>query len=146
MANRPKDTIAKLISGVHRTIFSTSNGRVLGRVGGMPAVMLTTTGRKTGQPRSTMLTSPLQEGDRIVLVASYGGDPDHPAWFLNLQEHPDVEVVTAGNRSRMRARVATTEEKERLWPQVTARYKGYAGYQKRTTREIPLVLLEPRHD
>jgi deazaflavin-dependent oxidoreductase (nitroreductase family) len=140
---RPKDAIAKVVGSLHRSVFSASNGRLLGRVAGMPVVMLTTTGRKSGQPRTTMLTSPVQEGDRIVLVASYGGDPHHPAWFLNLRDHPDVEVVTAGKRAHMRARVASAEEKERLWPEVTARYKGYRGYQERTTRDIPLVLLEP---
>ncbi len=138
--------MAKFLGGVHRNVFSASNGRVLGRMAGMPVVMLTTTGRKSGRPRTTMLTSPVQEGDRIVLVASYGGDPHHPAWFLNLQEHPDVDVVTSGKRACMRARVASAEEKQRLWPQVTARYKGYAGYQERTSRDIPLVLLEPADD
>jgi deazaflavin-dependent oxidoreductase (nitroreductase family) len=140
---RPKDAAAKFLGGLHRSVFSASNGRLLGRFSGMPVVMLTTTGRKSGRPRTTMLTSPVQEGDRIVLVASYGGDPHHPAWFLNLRDNPDVEVVTGGKRARMRARVASAEEKERLWPQVTAKYKGYGGYQERTTRDIPLVLLEP---
>jgi deazaflavin-dependent oxidoreductase (nitroreductase family) len=109
----------------------------------MPVVMLTTTGRKSGRQRTTMLTSPVQEGERVVLVASYGGDPRHPAWFLNLRDHPEVDVVMGGKRSRMRASIAEPEERERLWPQITARYKGYAGYQKKTSREIPLVLLDP---
>ena len=143
MPNRPKDLFAKAFTNVHRAVFSATNGKVLGRFSGMPVVMLTTTGRKSGKPRATMLTSPVQDGDRIVLVASYGGDPRHPAWFLNLRERPEVEILMGGKRSRRRARIATAEEKERLWPQVTAKYKGYAGYQERTTRDIPLVLLEP---
>ena len=142
MPTRPKDAIAKFLGGLHRSVFSASQGRLLARFGGMPVVMLTTTGRKTGRKRTTMLTSPVQEDDRIVLVASYGGDPRHPAWFLNLQEQPEVDVVMAGRSGRRRARVASAEDKERLWPQVTAKYKGYAGYQERTTRDIPLVLLE----
>lgn len=79
-----------------------------------------------------------------MIVASRGGDDHHPAWFFNLRERPDVEVRMQGKpKQSMRARVATPEERTRLWPQVTATYKGYAGYQEKTDREIPLVLLEP---
>lgn len=110
----------------------------------MPVLELTTTGRKSGQRRSVMLTSPVQQGDAIVIVASRGGDDHHPAWFLNLRDHPDVEVAFAGKpRQSMRARIATPVERAVLWPQVTARYRGYGSYQTKTDREIPLVLLEP---
>jgi deazaflavin-dependent oxidoreductase (nitroreductase family) len=113
-------------------------------MGHMLVVELTTTGRKSGQPRTVMLTSPVQEGETIVVVASRGGDDQHPAWFLNLRDKPEVEVALKGKpKQRMRARVATPEERARLWPQVTAKYKGYAGYQTKTTREIPLVLIDP---
>ncbi len=92
-----------------------------------------------------MLTSPVQEGDAIVIVASRGGDDHHPAWFLNLRDHPEVQVAFAGKPKRpMRARVATPQERAELWPQVTTVHTGYAGYQTTTDREIPLVLLEPR--
>jgi len=111
----------------------------------MPVVELTTTGRKSGQPRSVMLTSPVQDGDTWVVVASRGGDDQHPAWYLNLRDHPEVEVSLQGKvKQPMRARIATPEERARLWPQVTTVHKGYAGYQEKTEREIPLVLLEPR--
>jgi len=111
----------------------------------MPVLELTTTGRKSGQKRSVMLTSPIQEGDTIVVVASRGGDDVHPAWFLNLQADPDVDVSFKGAPAEpMTAHVATAEERDRLWPQVTADYKNYADYQKKTDREIPLVLLTPR--
>jgi deazaflavin-dependent oxidoreductase (nitroreductase family) len=77
-------------------------------------------------------------------VASRGGDDRHPAWFLNLRDNPDVEVVVGGQAAkRMRARVATPDERAELWPQITNSHRNYAGYQKKTTREIPLVLLEP---
>jgi len=110
----------------------------------MPVLELTTTGRKSGEPRTVMLTSPIQEGETIVVVASRGGDDQHPAWFLNLRDHPDVEVAYAGKpKQPMRARVANAQERAALWPQVTSRYKGYANYQTKTDREIPLVLLEP---
>jgi deazaflavin-dependent oxidoreductase (nitroreductase family) len=145
MAN-PKDTVAKIVTGLHKGVFAATDGKVLNRFSGMPVVMLTTTGRKSGQLRTTMLTTPLQEGDTIVLVASYGGDPRHPQWFLNLQAHPEVDVVVDGRKQHMRSRVASPEEKARMWPLVTAKYKGYAGYQEKTTRDIPLVILEPAGD
>ena len=110
----------------------------------MPVLELTTIGRRSGLPRTVMLTSPIQEGDAIVIVASRGGDDQHPAWFLNLREHPAVEVAYAGQPRRpMQARVATVSERTALWPRVIASHEGYAGYQTRTDREIPLVLLEP---
>ena len=110
----------------------------------MPVLELTTTGRKTGRPRSVMLTSPVQEGTTLVVVASRGGDDRPPSWFLNLQDNPEVGVrLQGGPEQRMRARVATPEERISLWPRVIADHKNYAGYQTRTTRVIPLVLLEP---
>jgi len=111
---------------------------------GMSVVELTTVGRKSGEPRAVMLTSPVQDRDVLVIVASRGGDDHHPVWFLNLQANPDVEVAVQGSpKQRMHARVATADERARLWPQVTAAYDGYATYQTKTEREIPLVLLEP---
>lgn len=141
---RPKDAVARLVTGLHEQVFRTTKGRVAGSALGMPVVMLTTTGRKSGKPRTTMLTSPVRDGDTVVLVASYGGDDRHPAWFLNLRDNPDVEVTMEGRTRPMRARVASAEEKAELWPRCTKAYKGYAGYQKRTDRDIPLVILEPR--
>jgi deazaflavin-dependent oxidoreductase (nitroreductase family) len=138
-----KDVAAKLVTGMHRAVYRASGGRLGNRGFGMPVIMLTTTGRKSGQPRTTMLTSPVQDGDTLVVVASYGGDDRNPAWFLNLRDHPDVEVTRDGTRRPMRARVATSEEKTELWPRVVAAYRGYAQYQQRTDRDIPLVILEP---
>jgi deazaflavin-dependent oxidoreductase (nitroreductase family) len=138
-----KDRLFRIGTSLHRAIFAVTQGRLLGKMAGMPVVLLTTTGRRSGAPRQTMLTTPLQMDGRIVLVASYGGDRRHPAWFLNLRENPDVIATMAGRTQKMRARVAPTEEKAELWPKVTSRYRGYAGYQKRTDRDIPLVILEP---
>ena len=140
-----KDATARFWTNLHEAVFRASNGLLFNRLGGMPVVMLTTTGRKSGRPRTTMLTSPVQDGDRIVLVASYGGDDRHPTWFLNLRDNPDVEVMMDGRTRRMRARVASPEEKAALWPRVTGSYWGYAQYQWQTSRDIPLVLLEPEH-
>jgi deazaflavin-dependent oxidoreductase (nitroreductase family) len=140
----PTDLQLKAMNTLHRGLLKISLGRLGWQAGGMPVLELTTTGRKSGQPRTVMLTSPVREGGAIVIVASRGGDDHHPAWFLNLRDHPDVEVAFAGKpKQPMRARVATPEERAVLWPRVTAGYKGYAGYQTKTDREIPLVLLEP---
>ena len=140
---RAKDALGKVGNVIHRTVFIATNGRLLGNFFGMPVVLLTTTGRKTGKKRQTMLTSPVQDGDKVVVVASWGGDPRHPIWFLNLKANPDVEATYNGKRRRMRAREASPEERAELWPRVVAKYKGYGGYQTRTDREIPLVILEP---
>jgi deazaflavin-dependent oxidoreductase (nitroreductase family) len=140
----PSDYVLKAMNTIHRGVLKLSGGRLGWEASKMPVVELTTTGRKSGQPRSVMLTSPLQEGSAIVVVASRGGDDQHPAWFLNLRDDPDVEVSLKGKpKQPMRARVASAEERARLWPLVTADHKNYADYQTKTDREIPLVLLEP---
>ncbi|MFD9962742.1 nitroreductase family deazaflavin-dependent oxidoreductase [Amycolatopsis sp. NPDC058986] len=140
----PSDFALKTMNAVHRGLLKISGGRAGWRVANMPVLELTTIGRKSGQPRSVMLTSPLRDGDAVVVVASRGGDDHHPAWFLNLRDNPDVEVALQGeSRQPMRARVATPEERQRLWPKITADYRNYANYQTKTDREIPLVLLEP---
>jgi deazaflavin-dependent oxidoreductase (nitroreductase family) len=131
------------VTRLHEAIFRASGGRVLGRAAGMPVVMLTTTGRRSGRPHTCMLTSPVKHRGDIVLVASYGGSDRHPAWFLNLQANPVVDVVMRDRSGKMRARIASPEEKAELWPQVTATYGDYAVYQERTKRDIPLVVLEP---
>jgi len=140
----PSDFGLKVMNAVHRGALKLSGGRLGWEAAGMPVLELTTTGRKSGQRRSVMLTSPFQEGSTIVVVASRGGDDQHPAWFLNLRDDPDVEVSMKGEpKRRMVARVANPEERARLWPLVTADHKNYAGYQTKTDREIPLVLLDP---
>ena len=140
----PKDRVFKAMNTAHRVLLKLTGNRLGASFGGMPSLELTTIGRKSGQPRSVMLTSPLQEGDTYVVVASRGGDDVHPAWFLNLRDNPAVEVARPGQpKQAMHARVATADERARLWPLITADHKNYAGYQKRTDREIPLVLLEP---
>jgi len=90
-----------------------------------------------------MLTSPAQVGEDVVLVASYGGDDRHPAWYLNLSANPEVTIQMQGRKREMRARTASEAEKQELWPRITAAYDGYSGYQKRTDRNIPVVILEP---
>jgi len=125
---RAEDVAARLVTGVHRAEYSASDGRLGGRTAGMPVVQLATVGPKTGKRRVTMLTSPVHDRDRIVLVAFYGGDDRHPAWFLNLRDHPDVELTMHGETRPMRARVASPDEKARLWPQIADHADGDAGY------------------
>ena len=138
-----KDLMARAGNVLHRGLVNVSGGRIGGTGFGMPVVELTTTGRKSGQRRSTMLTTPVYDDNRVVLVASYGGDDRHPSWFLNLRDNPDVELKMKGRTRAMKAHVASAEEKAELWPDVVAKYKGYAQYQTRTDRDIPLVILEP---
>lgn len=139
----PSDLFLKTANTAHRALLKVTGGRLGWTAGSMPVVQLTTIGRKSGEPRTVMLTSPHQDGDTMVLVASRGGDDHHPAWFLNLREQPQVEVETEGRPKRtMTARIADTAERAELWPIVVDAYSGYADYQKRTDREIPLVLLE----
>ncbi len=134
----------KLMTGVHQRIFDLTKGRIGGDVAGMAAVRLTTTGRKSGEPRVTMLTAPVHDDTKVVLVASKGGASRHPLWYLNLCDNPEVTVTMKGRTRAMTARTASAEEKDELWPAIVAAYKGYAGYQKRTERDIPVVVLEPR--
>src|SRR5262249_7694132 len=128
---------------VHRTVIRFTGGRVGWNGSGMPVVELTTVGRKSGQRRTVLLTSPYQEGDAVVIVASRGGDPTHPAWFLNRRDNPDVDVTMRGKTRKMRAEIADAAERARLWPLVIADHKNYADYQTKTDREIPLVVLRP---
>ncbi len=143
MARRMKDSVFRVGTRAHEFVFRATRGRLLGRAAGMPVLILGTTGRRTGKRRSTMLTSPVQDGDRVVLVASYGGDDRNPAWFRNLSADPQVEVTMRGSTRRMRARVASSKEKAELWPRITDAYRGYASYQRVTERDIPVVILEP---
>jgi deazaflavin-dependent oxidoreductase (nitroreductase family) len=139
----PSDFAFKAANTLHRALVTVSGGRLGTKLIGMPVLELTTIGRKSGQPRTVMLTTPLQEGDTIVVVGSRGGDPVHPAWVHNIRDNPDVEVKMHGSRRKMKAHVADADERARLWPQITSKFKNYADYQTKTTREIPLVLLDP---
>lgn len=135
--------VSKTLFRAHRAIFDASHGKVFGRVGAMPVVKLTTTGRKSGEPRTVMLTSPARTADgHLVIVASWGGDDRHPAWYLNLEADPSVEVTAEGRTFSAQARTATPTERDALWPTVVSTYDSYAGYQEATEREIPLVILD----
>ena len=128
----------------HKTVLTVSGGRLGSKLGPMPVVQLHTTGRSSGKRRTTMLTAPVVDGDTYVLVASKGGDDRDPDWYRNLVANPDIELTVDGDTLQRTARVATAEEKAELWPRIVDAYKGYDGYRKRTDRDIPVVICEPR--
>lgn len=142
--NVATDTFLKTMNLAHRVLLKASGGRLGRRFFGMTTVELHTVGRRSGHRRSTMLTAPVHEPDRLVLVASKGGDDRHPDWYLNLCAHPEVELTIEGDTSLWTARTATPEEKAELWPRIVAAYRAYDGYQRRTERQIPVVICTPR--
>ncbi len=121
--------------------FRANGGKVTGDFAGAPLLLLTTTGAKTGASRTTPLVY-TQDGDNIVIIASYGGAPKHPAWFLNLRANPDITIEVGEEKFAARASVPEGEERKRLFDQQAAKMPGFADYQKKTTREIPAVVIE----
>ena len=136
--------VLRLAMGAHVRIYRVSNGLIGQRFPGAPPMLLLDhVGAKTGTKRTTPLV--YVEDDRdVVIVASKGGHPRNPAWYHNLRANPDTTVQIGAERRAVHARVATPEERERLWPKAVAAYAGYRGYQQRTDRTIPLIVLEPR--
>jgi deazaflavin-dependent oxidoreductase (nitroreductase family) len=139
-----KDAQMKGMNLLHRSLLLVSGGHLGARVGSMPVVELHTTGRSTGRRRSVMLTAPVHDEDRWVLVASKGGDDRHPDWYRNLVAHPDAELTVDGKDVPVHTRTATPEEKAELWPRIVDAYRGYASYQTKTSRDIPVVICTPR--
>jgi deazaflavin-dependent oxidoreductase (nitroreductase family) len=135
--------LGRLIPG-HTAIYRASRGLVGHRVPGAPPMLLLD---HVGAKSATRRTSPIAytlDGQNLVLVASKGGYPKNPGWFHNLLVNPDTTVQVGSRRRNVHARVADAQERERLWPLVLKTYGGYADYQRRTARQIPLVVLEPR--
>ena len=143
LADRSWPVLRRLM-GLHTVAYRATRGVVGHRVpGGPPMLLLDHVGAKSGAER----TSPLvytEDGNDLLLVASKGGNPKHPGWYHNLRANPETTVQVGSEHRPVRARVAGDEERERLWPKVVDTYSGYAGYQKRTDRKIPVVVLEPR--
>jgi F420H(2)-dependent quinone reductase len=131
----------RLTGSVHAALYRLTGGKAGGRMWNVPVLLLSVTGRKSGKRRTTPLLYG-RDGDNLVLIASKGGDPRHPAWYLNLRGQ-EAEVQLGRERRRVRARDAEAEERERLWGEMVALYPPYAEYQQRTTRRIPVVVLEP---
>jgi len=132
------------LMGAHAQVYRATGGLIGHRFPGAPPTLLLD---HVGAKSSTRRTTPLayfDDGRNVVIVASKGGHPKHPAWYHNLRAHPDITVQIGSQRRAVHARVATNDEHSRLWPKAVQTYGGYRGYQERTDREIPLVILEPR--
>jgi F420H(2)-dependent quinone reductase len=145
LLSRPQ-WLAKRITRLHGFFLRRTRGRFPARnlwfAPRQRVLALTTTGRKSGQQRTTALGY-LRDGDDFAVVASNSGLARPPAWWLNLEVNPQAEVDAAGERVRVRGRRATSEEQDRLWPRFLEQFPGFDGYRQFTTREIPVVLLEP---
>jgi F420H(2)-dependent quinone reductase len=138
----PARLALKLGSGVHSGVYRATGGKLFGRMGKSPILLLNTVGRKSGKKR----TSPLlyvKDGEDFVIIASKGGAPTHPAWFLNLRANPEATVEVGDREVRVRAEEADAEEKARLWQKMVEMYPTYDDYQTKTKREIPLLVLHP---
>lgn len=135
------NTIERFFTDLQVFLYRSSGGGIAGSFKGVPVLLLTVTGRKTGKKRIKPLLY-MMDNDQIVLVASHGGAPTDPAWWRNLQHNPRAEVQIKRTVLQVEAREATPEERERLWPRLVALYADYANYQKRTSRTIPIVLLQ----
>jgi deazaflavin-dependent oxidoreductase (nitroreductase family) len=143
LTDRSWPVLRRLI-GVHTTVYRTTRGLVGHRIPGLPPMLLLDhVGARSGVRRTSPLLY-LEDGANVVIVASKGGFPRQPAWFHNLRANPETTAQIGSERRPVRARVATPQERARLWPRAVEAYGPYAEYQARTDREIPLVVLEPR--
>jgi deazaflavin-dependent oxidoreductase (nitroreductase family) len=133
--------IARAVLWLHVTLYRLTNGRLGGRfIAGTPILLLTTTGRKTGKRRTRPLAY-IRDGERYVLCASNGGSPTHPGWYHNLQATGQAQIQVGAEHLSVSARTADPAERGRLFPRFVEMYKGYAAYEDKTRRQIPLVLL-----
>jgi F420H(2)-dependent quinone reductase len=136
----PARLALKLGSGAHAGVYRATGGKLFGRIGKSPILLLNTVGRKSGKKR----TSPLlyvMDGEDFIVIASKGGAPTHPAWYLNLMANPEATVEVGDREVHVKGEVADPEEKVRLWQKMVEMYPTYDAYQRKTEREIPLLLL-----
>jgi F420H(2)-dependent quinone reductase len=126
----------------HTVAYKASHGRLGGKAYGVPVVLIESVGRKSGKRRTHPLLC-LPDGDNLVLIASKGGTDRHPAWYHNLMASPETTAWWKGEKRQVRAREAAGEERERLWRMMADAYSDYENYQRRTDRQIPVVVLEP---
>jgi deazaflavin-dependent oxidoreductase (nitroreductase family) len=124
-------------------VYRLTRGRVLGRVGRAPVLLLTTTGRRSGEPRTAPVVF-LADGERMVVIGSNAGNERPPAWALNLEANPEAEVQVRGRRAKVHARITEGEERDELWRQMNGQYAGFDDYRQRTQRHINVFVLEPR--
>jgi deazaflavin-dependent oxidoreductase (nitroreductase family) len=134
---------ARTLGAIHRALYRASGGRIVATIWGLPIVLLTTTGRRSGKPRTTPLCA-WRTGDTFVVIASFGGMDHPPRWWLNLQAAPAASLQVGREHIAVTARTTSGDERAQLWSQVVERAPGYLGYARRTAREIPVIVLEPR--
>ncbi len=132
----------KVLRTMHRGLYRASGGKLGRTFFGAPVLLLTTIGRKTGRPRIWPLGY-LHEEDRVIVIASNGGQPNHPAWYLNLRANPHVSVQIGEQNQAMIARTAEGDERARLWSRVVREYPAFGDYRRKTNRELPVVILSP---
>jgi deazaflavin-dependent oxidoreductase (nitroreductase family) len=132
--------LQRFLMDVHILFYRRTGGRLGGKLAGRPMLLLTTIGRKSGKARITPIFY-LPDGDRFLLIASNGGSSHHPQWWRNLQAHPQARVQIGRDTLSVIARQADAQERPALWARITTLYPNFAAYQRRTTREIPVVLL-----
>jgi deazaflavin-dependent oxidoreductase (nitroreductase family) len=132
-----------LVFPVHKWLFKTTRGKIGGKFEGRPMLLLHHVGRKTGQPRETLIQY-YPRGDDMVIVGSNGGRDNHPAWVHNLRANPDVDVDLGGSRKSVHARILDGTERETVWKELGEFYPGYPHYQTLTDRKIEVVALTPR--
>ncbi len=135
--------MVKPFSKLNTFVYQLTGGRLMGRFGGHEICLVTMTGAKSGEKRTVPLMY-VPYGEGVIIVASLGGAPRHPVWYHNLVVHPDIEVQHRSRVMKLRARQVDAEEKARLWPTCVKHYPPYDDYQRRTDRDIPVFLCEPR--
>ena len=140
----PARLALRMGSGAHAGVYRATGGKLFGRIGKSPILLLNTVGRKSGRKRTSPLLYVVNDED-FVVIASKGGAPTHPAWYLNLRANPDAMVEVGDREVRVRAEEADSEEKARLWQKMVEMYPTYEDYQEKTEREIPLLVLHPVH-
>jgi F420H(2)-dependent quinone reductase len=140
--SRPLRLAMKYFARAHISVYQRTNGRLGAKLLWFPAALITTTGRKSGVPRTTP-TLYLTDGDRVILPASFGGRDANPAWYLNIESNPEVHVQIRSQHLDLKARDATDDERKRYWPRLIKMYPPYRGYREATDRVIPMVVCEP---
>jgi deazaflavin-dependent oxidoreductase (nitroreductase family) len=132
----------RILGGMHTRVYRLTKGKVGGSIAKVPVLLLTTTGRKSGRPRTTPLLYAQGDGGYVV-IASKGGAPENPLWYRNLQANPRAEVTVGSETRRVQARDTQGEERERLWRSLADLFPGYDKYAQKTSRHLPVVVLEP---
>jgi deazaflavin-dependent oxidoreductase (nitroreductase family) len=133
----------KAMGKLNVPLYRLSRGRLLGKVGKAPVLLLTSIGRRSGQPRTAPVLY-LEDGSNVIVIGSNAGNRNEPAWSYNLKANPDAEIEVRGQKRLVRARVAEGEERARLWGLMNTQYEGFAHYEQRTDRDIAVFVLEPR--